>query len=712
MPSPAGDEHPPKPRLTLRVGVTGKRAILESEVPRIRAALDGVFDALDAFVTTSRAEHQGVLSKEPAILRIISGMAEGADQLAAEVAIARFEREAAQAQPGVRTRLAAILPFAQDEYKKDFAQNPNKPKDQRDRTPDELQSFIARFDKMLAHPATEAVLEIDDETILNTANPSDRNLAYANLRDVLLEHADVLVAVSDDIDGGAGGTVDVMRIAMQQGIPVVKISTRRPEVFVMQAAGLDQADRTPGEGELVTAGAALPEKFATALRLMISPPGMPAGAHDEPHAHEKARPARARLEVFFREVFKPHYLDRIFKSFRDGISAKPGEGEHRYREHWWVLKYWKALMTFFATWFSYRRKLSTPQKKLAEMWPERYNAFAGDGGAWARTVLAARHGWADVLAVRYADATRSAHIAIAMLGALAVFVAVVALLLPEKPDDLALYIKICALAIEVLVLLGAARIFFQPAHDQRWHERMVEYRAVAELLRHERFIYALGAADRPAKSADRTWSEPDAWVGWYVRATLRELGFPRKVLSADARRAVLDAFARDELEGEWGQIAYNKGLAERFHAIDQRLERIVRRTFRFTILAGVAGIVVLSVLGLIQAFYHGPGSAFVHDVIHFIKPYFTVIAAFIPALIAAIHGIRFQIEFRSAAIRAEATMRELAEVDRQTNIALGAPAPSPGRKQSAALVRAANEAMSSDLAGWSSVYRGKGPELG
>ena len=88
-----------------------------------------------------------------------------------------------------------------------------------------------------------------------------------------------------------------------------------------------------------------------------------------------------------------------------------------------------------------------------------------------------------------------------------------------------------------------------------------------------------------------------------------------------------------------------------------------------------------------------------------------MIAAFIPALIAAIHGIRFQIEFRSAAIRAEATRRELHEIERQAKLAFGTP-PSPGRKQSVALVRAANEAMSADLAGWSSVYRGKGPELG
>lgn len=693
---------PPKPRLTLRVGVSGKRALPEAELARIHGALAGIFDSLAAFVAACHAEHRDVLSDEAALLRITCGMAEGADQMVAAIAIERFKREAAEPQ-AVQTRLAAILPFARQEFEKDFAQDPNKPAGQRDRSPEELQQFIARFEATLAEPVVESVLEIDDETLLTTTNPDDRNRAYANLRDALLEHVDVLIAVSDDVDGGAGGTVDVIRAAMREGVPVIKISTRKPEVYVMQAVTLDLPDQTPREDELVTPGGALPEKLATALGLMISPPGMPQPPAAGEHGHEQARPARARLEVFFGEVFAPHYLDRIFKSFRDGMTVVPVANESRL---------WKAAKAFWATWLSYKRKLKTPETSADEMWPAAYNAFARDGGEQARRVLARRHGWADVLAICYADATRSAHIAIALLGALAVLVAVATLVLPDHPDELAVKIKIGSLVLEVLVLLIAGLRFFRPANDGRWHERMVEYRAVAELLRHERFIYALGAADRPGKTADRTWSEPDAWVGWYVRATLRELGFPTKVLSADARRAVLGAFKTDEIEGGYGQIGYNKLLAERFHTIDRRLEKTVRRVFWLTVYAGVAGIGVLTVLGLVDAYTHGAVQHVAHETIHYIKPWFTVIAAFIPAMIAAIHGIRFQIEFRSTAIRAEATMRELIEVNRQLNAALAAPAPSPGRKQSVALVRIANEAMSADLAGWSSVYRGKGPELG
>ena len=213
----------------------------------------------------------------------------------------------------------------------------------------------------------------------------------------------------------------------------------------------------------------------------------------------------------------------------------------------------------------------------------------------------------------------------------------------------------------------------------------------------------------PPDTADRTSSEPDAWVGWYVRATLRELGFPTKVLCAQSRRAVLDIFLKDELQGNGGQIAYNAQLAERFNMIDHRLEFIVRWTFWLTVYIGIAGIVLLMTLGVLKAYYHGPGHELPHKFIHFIKPWFTAIAAFFPALIAAIHGIRFQIEFRSTAICAEVTRRDLLDVEHLTVLALAAP--SLGRKELIALIRAANQAMSNDLRGWSSVYRAKGPEL-
>jgi hypothetical protein len=103
---------------------------------------------------------------------------------------------------------------------------------------------------------------------------------------------------------------------------------------------------------------------------------------------------------------------------------------------------------------------------------------------------------------------------------------------------------------------------------------------------------------------------------------------------------------------------------------------------------------------------HSAAEAWLH---HFVKPVLTIFLAFVPALIAAVHGIRFQMEFGSAAKRADATFKELKTVDEKLDKLLQST--DPGRKASEAIVRAANDAMVTDLSGWSTVYKHKAAEL-
>src|SRR5258708_3399211 len=106
--------HPPKPRLTLRVGVTGKRAMSADLPDQDRTLLAGVIESLgNALVECGGAS--GFWSDEPPLLRIICGLAEGVDQIAAEVAVARAETGSGPAK-AIETRLAAILPFPRDDF--------------------------------------------------------------------------------------------------------------------------------------------------------------------------------------------------------------------------------------------------------------------------------------------------------------------------------------------------------------------------------------------------------------------------------------------------------------------------------------------------------------------------------------------------------------------------------------------------------------------
>jgi hypothetical protein len=688
---------PPKPRLTLRVGITGKRAISGTTEKRIRQDLTGLLAALADFLVTCRAKHD-VFASEPPLLRIVSGMAEGADQIAAEVALQRHQDEPKLGKDAIETRLAAILPFRQTEYEKDFEYDPNRPKGEQKRTEAGWEEAKKRFRSLLEDAAVESVMEIDDEALLASPDPNDRNQAYQKLRDVLLEHTDVLVAISDDVDGGPGGTVDVIRTAVRDGIPVIKLSTKKPDIHVMRAADPDAPDQTPKEDEEVkevqgTPQRMLPANFSSVLGRMLEPPAARSGAHDA--GHGGAPSGRARLENYFKEEFKPARFGWVFKAFRDAMNAWP-RGSRRSRCRLAAIAFFRMVRNY---------SIDRPSDKLAALWP----ASKGDApfvvdccNKKFRRILAARYAWADTLAVRYADATRSSYILIAFLGALAVLIGLLALF---PWDSWAVWAKIAVLIIEGGLLASAGWFLFLPAHHARWHERMVEYRAVAELLRHQRFVYAFGGADRLERTADRSWHEPDAWVGWYVRATLRELGFPTIVLSRPYRGRALAAFQEDEIKG---QINYNASVAKQFETIDERLNTVIRSGWKLTVWVAFVGALVLLILYLIKV-YHWYCYELAVCLLEWLKPSLSVIMAFVPALIAAVHGVRFQMDFNNTVDRDASTERELTQLDKRLIKSLDTGA-QPGRLFCMAYVRSANEAMSADLAGWSNVYRGKSPE--
>ncbi len=83
--------------------------------------------------------------------------------------------------------------------------------------------------------------------------------------------------------------------------------------------------------------------------------------------------------------------------------------------------------------------------------------------------------------------------------------------------------------------------------------------------------------------------------------------------------------------------------------------------------------------------------------------------AFIPAAIAAVHGVRFQMEFKSTAERAEATETALKAISTELTAILNC-GQGIGRNACVYFVRKANQAMGDDVSVWASVYKGKAAE--
>src|SRR5439155_12127039 len=92
--------HPPKPRLTLRVGITGHRPnkLDDQAVKRIGQLLPEVFGWIDKAAADILFDNAAVYAETAPVIRLICGFAEGADQMAVA------------ARPG-GWRIEAILPF-------------------------------------------------------------------------------------------------------------------------------------------------------------------------------------------------------------------------------------------------------------------------------------------------------------------------------------------------------------------------------------------------------------------------------------------------------------------------------------------------------------------------------------------------------------------------------------------------------------------------
>jgi hypothetical protein len=85
--APVGAEtsHPPRPRLTVRVGITGHRADKLSGLEatgRIARQLRLLFEAIEACARDLLAANRELYVPEHPVLRLVSGFAEGADQIA------------------------------------------------------------------------------------------------------------------------------------------------------------------------------------------------------------------------------------------------------------------------------------------------------------------------------------------------------------------------------------------------------------------------------------------------------------------------------------------------------------------------------------------------------------------------------------------------------------------------------------------------------
>jgi hypothetical protein len=197
---------PTRSDVALRIAVAGNRKL--GPEPGVYARLQTVFAAIEVAL----AEAVGGSGQAPPVLRLVSGLADGADQLASAVFLAGRTKR-------VRRSIAAVLPFDIATY--------------RDRSPVEDK---ASFEELLGH--CDYVVELDgrfDDSATSETSAAERAIAYRKQSETLLSRADILLAIEDpNAQGRAGGTRETIERALTASIPVVYLPLRDDSIAVLR----------------------------------------------------------------------------------------------------------------------------------------------------------------------------------------------------------------------------------------------------------------------------------------------------------------------------------------------------------------------------------------------------------------------------------------------------------------------------------------------
>jgi hypothetical protein len=215
----------------------------------------------------------------------------------------------------------------------------------------------------------------------------------------------------------------------------------------------------------------------------------------------------------------------------------------------------------------------------------RFTAFANSiaewNGAWRTTpplpaalgreldrTLRTPYAWADGLSLYYGGAYRGSFVVSILLGMATVLLVLLSFAVGSTAND---DLSRIASVVFVLIILGVTRL----ANKRRWHERWLDYRLLAELLRQQRFLAPLGRVPAFARlPAHESYDDPrSTWMAWQAHAVARDAGLVTAKVDQPYRDAYL-AFLRDGLitgiPPDSGQLGYHDAVSRRFERLERR----------------------------------------------------------------------------------------------------------------------------------------------
>jgi hypothetical protein len=542
------------------------------------------------------------------------------------------DRFVAKAGLDLGFELQCPLPFPREEYEKDF------------------KSEDSSFHEQLGQAT--AVLEMDGSRN-TTSSPDLENESYEAVGRIVLNQSDVIIAIWDGDEGEKGGTGQMVTEGERLGIPIIWIESNAPHTINVKLP--NEKRKTPWQ----TSSQFVSERIGK----LLAPPPQPKAKHGKKKAKDDLRRA------YFSEAQPKFTLGFVWALFRALVA---------------------------------RSKIKIPTIRVKP-----FEESAKDEWANARVLapslppavhdridagLRNHYAWADGLANYYADAYRSAFVFNYLMAGFAVLFAFIGYVTHTHNfhsfESYSNEVGAIASAAEVLTIL-AILFFTVLGNRRRWHERFIDYRLLAEQLRQQRFLMALGRVLPSAPGAPAYVSDDDpsnSWIQWHFRAIVRDAGL------VDARfdHTYLNAACFFlKAEGVDRQVEYHTTNAGRLDRADKFLHRAGNILFG---LAAVAGTLHL----LNYGFYF-----FDHD--GQVALYLTLITVVGPSFGAALTAIRFQSELERVIKRSRAMQGQLKQIAKELE-KCRRPNTKPSSSALGEIAMRGAQLMTSEVLDWRTVF--------
>lgn len=581
--------HPPKPPLVLHVGVCGHRPDPnkrpDPNVDAIRRVASQVLSLIHNTVygiaktdadLFARAESDQT-GPAPVTLRVLCSLASGADQWVTKEAL------------NLGYELQVVLPFSRDEFAKDFAADLDSGKE---------------YQCLLGNQSNSATLELD-----GTRAKGREADSYEAAGRAILQQSDLLIAVWDgENEKGRGGTGQMVREALQCGVPVIWIKWV-PANDQWQLLGqpdwrlLERPEDKDGDAARLT----------RIISSILLPPDLSTKAAGQeknslrPTFYAERQPRWSLLRGFWR------FFQNCLLLEKPNWPCRIGNFEAGTQKEW-------------------------EEKELRKV-PDAATRQIIQG---INAKYLPHYAWANQLSMLCGDKYRSSFALMYLLGVMAVCFALCGV--PALAHANEHYWPI----IGELVLISAILLLAVLGWCRRWHERWMEYRTLAERLRLSRFMALCGGWRQQSAMPGHLagYGDPvNTWVYWHYRAVERFVGLPDACM--DDQRLKTIQFAFHEVLAQ-GQITYHQRNHRCLHYLDVFLHVTGYLSFFATFVC--CGIHFLELLSGWEPLPHW---------------LLVMLNALLPACGAALAGIRSQGEFHRIARRSEAMQEQLTELRRQ-----------------------------------------------